>query len=90
MREMVFFSILIILLFTVSIAGTGFSGHVPTDTKGVVTRIEVVEVELTVKDDRGKETRARVKDPSAFAVGDRVVIKDGKVSKEVRPITGGY
>ncbi len=57
--------------------------------KGAVTGIKVVEIELTVKDDKGKETKVRTGDTS-FKSGDHVVIRDGKVSKEVRPITGGY
>ena len=58
--------------------------------KGTVTETKIVEVELTVKDDTGKETKVRTKDTTAFKLGDRVVIKDGKVTKEVKPITGGY
>ncbi len=87
---------LIILLIAVALmigsAGVGFSSHVEEKgvVKGTVTETKIVEVELTVKDDKGKESKVRTKDTAAFKLGDRVVIKDGKVTKEVRPITGGY
>jgi flagellar hook assembly protein FlgD len=70
----------------------GFSAHEESkDTiKGTVTDIKTTEVELTVKDEKGKETKVRTKDTSAFKTGDHVVIKDGKVSKQVKPISGGY
>lgn len=70
----------------------GFSAHEESkDTvKGMVTDIKTTEVELTVKDEKGKETKVRTKETSAFKAGDNVVIKDGKVSKQVKPISGGY
>ncbi len=70
----------------------GFSAHEEGKDaiKGTVTDIKTTEVELTVKDDKGKETKIRTKDASAFKAGDHVVIRDGKVSKEVKPISGGY
>lgn len=78
------------LAFVLGSAGAGFSDHAAKDMTGTVTKIEVTEVELTVKDDKGKETKVKAKDPAAFKAGDRVVVKDGKVIKEVKPITGGY
>ena len=58
--------------------------------KGTVTEIEVIEVELTVKDEKGKETKIKIKDISDIKVGDSVTIKDGKIKKAVKPITVGY
>lgn len=78
-------------VFLFSTAGISFSAHedVKGTVKGTVTEIKIVEVELTVKDDKGKETKVKTKD-TGLKLGDRIVIKDGKASKEVKPITGGY
>jgi len=78
-------------VFLFSTAGISFSAQedVKGTVKGTVTAIKIVEVELTVKDDKGKETKVKTKD-TGLALGDRIVIKDGKASKEVKPITGGY
>lgn len=71
---------------------TGFSAHdeKKETVKGTVTDIKTTEVELTVKDEKGNETKVRTKETSAFKTGDNVVIKDGKVSKQIKPISGGY
>jgi len=92
MKMKIFPVFLIVMLFVFGTAVKGLSTHVEEKgtVKGTVTDIKAVEVELTVKDERGKETKVRTKDPSVFRLGDRVVIKDGKVMKEVKPITGGY
>jgi hypothetical protein len=46
---------------------------------------------VTIKDDKGKETKVKVKEISDVKVGDRVIVtKEGKVKKEVKPKTGGY
>ena len=92
MKNKTLFVLLIVFSFTIVTAGVGFSVHVEGkgEVKGTVTEIKIVEVELTVKDDKGTETKVKTKDTAAFKLGDRVVIKDAKVAKEVKPITGGY
>jgi hypothetical protein len=92
MEMKIFPVFLIVTLFVFGTAVKSLSTHEEEKgtVKGTVTDIKAVEVELTVKDERGKETKVRTKDPSAFKLADRVVIKNGKVMKEVKPITGGY
>ena len=92
MKNKTLFVLLIVFSFTIMMAGVGFSVHedVKGEVKGTVTEIKIFEVELTVKDDKGSETKVKTKDTAAFKLGDRVVIKDTKVAKEVKPITGGY
>lgn len=80
-----------IFIFILGVAGFGNAAHdLKGSFKGTVTEIKAVEVELTVKDEKGNETKIKTKDASSFKTGDRVVIIDGKVSKEVKPISGGY
>ncbi|MDH5768494.1 MAG: hypothetical protein OEZ31_05995 [Nitrospirota bacterium] len=63
----------IALVFTLSVVGPGFSEEVT----GTVTKIEI-----TVKDDKGKETKLKVEDTTRrIEVGDNVVVKDGKVKQ---------
>lgn len=92
MKAKIFPVFFIVALFVLGMAGKGLSIHAEEKgtVTGSVTDIRAVEVELTVKDDKGKETKVRTKDPSAFKLGDRVVIRDGKAMKEVKPLTGGY
>ncbi len=92
MKMKIFALSLVVPLFILGTAVKGLPTHVEEKgtVKGTVTDIKAVEVELTVKDEKGKETKVRTKDPSAFKLGDHVVIKSGKVMKEVKPITGGY
>ncbi len=54
-----------------------------------MTRIEATEYEVTVKDDKGKETKVEVNDAVGLKVGESVVVKDGKVVRAVKPKTGG-
>ena len=91
MKNKSFILLLIAVSLILGAAGVGFSSHVGEKgvVKGIVTETKVVEVELSVKDDKGKETKVRTGD-ATFKPGDRVVIKDGKVTKEVKPLTGGY
>jgi hypothetical protein len=59
--------------------------------KGTVTNIVATEYEVTIKDDKGKETKVKVKEISDVKVGDKVIVtKEGKIRKEVKPKTGGY
>ncbi len=82
---------LITLAFLFSLVLAAFSAHEAEKgmAKGTITKIEPTEYEITVKDDKGKETKVKSKDTS-LRVGDSVVVKGNKVSKEVKPITGGY
>jgi sRNA-binding protein len=80
-----------LLLFIVS-ADISFSAHHEEKAvaKGTVTKIEISEYEVTIKDDKGTETKNKVKDISDIKVGDSVIIKEGKIKKAVKPVTGGY
>jgi hypothetical protein len=92
MKRSVLFIVLLAFVVTVISAGTGFSGHKEDKglVKGTVTEIVPVEYEVTVKDDHGKETKARIKDVGDIKVGDNVTIENGKAKKSVKPKTGGY
>ncbi len=85
-------ALLIALVFTLGVAGPGYSAHKEEmgTVKGTVMKIEPSEYEITVKDDKGKETKVKVKDGAGLKVGESVVIKDGKVMTAVKPKTGGY
>ena len=88
-----FLMVVIVAAFVLGVAGTGYTEHDHKSmgtVKGTITETKVIEVEVTVKDDKGKEMKVRTKDTGAFNLGDRVVIQNGKLSKEVKPITGGY
>jgi len=92
MKNKSFIILLITVVFMIGVAGVGFSSHEEEKgvVKGTITETKIVEIELTVRDDKGKESKVVTKDAAAFKLGDRVVIKDGKVTKEVKPIAGGY
>ncbi len=83
---------LMVFVFTFSVAGVGHCGHQEEKgaIKGTVTKIVPSEYEITIKDDKGKETKVKVKDTGGVKVGEGVAVKDGKVTKEVKPKTGGY
>ena len=80
-----------VLIFAISSASPVFSAHKDEQgvVKGIITKIEISELAITVKDEKGVERKVKTKDAS-FKAGDRVVIKDGKLMLEVKPITGGY
>jgi hypothetical protein len=86
------FAFVIAFAFITSAAGVGYSAHKEEmgTVKGTVTKIEPSEYEVTVKDDKGKETKVKVKDAAGLKAGESVVIKDGKVMPAVKPKTGGY
>ena len=82
--------LLAVLIFAITSVRPVFSAHKDEATvKGIVTKIEISELEITVKDEKGAEKKVKTKDAS-FKAGDRVIIKDGKLMPEVKPITGGY
>jgi hypothetical protein len=92
MKRSAVFVVLLALVVTLGVAGTGFSGHKEEKglVKGTITEIVPVEYEITIKDDHGKETKARVKDVGDVKVGDNVTIQGGKAKKAIKPKTGGY
>lgn len=85
-------TLFVVVVFTFCVAGISYSSHKEEKgvIKGTVTKIEVTEYELTVKDSKGQETKVKVKGAPEFKVGDNVVVKDGKATKAVKPLTGGY
>ena len=85
-------ALFVIVAFTLSVAGISYSSHQEEKgvIKGTVTKIEVTEYELTVKDNKGQTTKVKVKGVSEFKVGDNIIVKDGKATKAVKPLTGGY
>jgi len=90
MRTAVVITCLVLLM---SFPATVFAAHQEEKAapKGTVTNIVASEYEVTIKDDKGKETKVKVKEISDVKVGDRVIVtKEGKVKKEVKPKTGGY
>ena len=72
--------LLMAAIFTLGVAGLSFSAQ---EIKGTVSKIEGDK--LTILDDNGKQTTISVGDPMILKdlkVGDRVLVKDGKVTKE--------
>ncbi len=72
--------LLMVVAFTLGVASLSFSAE---EIKGTVSKIEGNK--LTIQDDMGKQITVSVQDPKALEdlkVGDRVSIKDGKVTKE--------
>lgn len=92
MDRRTFLSAAIAAALILGIPLAGFSAHDEKKeaVKGIVTDVKATEVELTVRDEKGNETKVRTKETSTFKAGDNVVIKDGKVSKQIKPISGGY
>ncbi len=82
----------IAVAITLSGATMAFPGHKEEQgvVKGTVTKIEAVEYVITVKDDKGKEKKIKVKDAAGLKVGESVVIKEGKAVPAVKPKAGGY
>ena len=72
--------LLMVTVFTLGVVGVSFSAE---EVKGTVAKIEGDK--LTIQDDTGKQTTVQVKDQESLKeikVGDRVLVKDGKVIKE--------
>jgi ABC-type enterochelin transport system substrate-binding protein len=80
------------LVLLVSFPATGFAAHQVEKAapKGTVTKITVSEYEVTIKDEKGKETKVKVKEISDVVVGDSVIVTNGALKKAVKPKTGGY
>jgi hypothetical protein len=85
-------ALFVVMAFTFTVAGISYSSHKEEKgvIKGTITKVEVTEYELTVKDNKGQETKVKGKGAPEFKVGDNVVVKDGKATKAVKPLTGGY
>jgi hypothetical protein len=85
-------AIFLAVAFTFSVSAISYSAHKEEKgvVKGTITKMEVIEYELTVKDSSGQETKVNLKGAPEFKVGDSVVIKDGKATKAIKPLTGGY
>jgi pyruvate kinase len=80
MRTKKLIVLLMVAAFTLGVVGLSFSAQ---EIKGTVSKIEGDR--LTIEDDMGKQTTTRVGDPMILKdlkVGDRVLVKDGKVTKE--------
>ena len=80
MRTKKLIILLMAVVFTLGVAGLSFSAQ---EIKGTVSKIE--DDRLTIEDDMGKQTTMSVGDPMILKdlkVGDRVLVKDGKVTKE--------
>ena len=78
------FVFFVIAVFSLGLAGAGFSAGMAGDAKGgFVTKIENGKV--TIKDNMG-ETTVEPTNPEVLTelkVGDKVSVKDGKLDKEV-------
>jgi len=83
-------ALLVALLFTFVLAGSAFAAHEAKEVKGTITKIQPVEYEVTLKDEKGMEVKVRVKDLKDLKAGDSALVKNGKLEKAVKPITGGY
>ena len=73
--------LLVAMAFAVCVVGVSISAA--QEIKGTVTKIEGDKV--TIQDAAGKQTTVSVNDPRMLQdlkVGDRVSIKDGKLTKE--------
>ena len=80
MKTKKFIVLLMAMVFTLGVVGLSFSAQ---EIKGTVSKIEGDT--LGIVDDMGKEKTVNVKDLESLkgvTVGDRVLVKDGKVTKE--------
>ena len=69
-----------VAVFTLGVVGLTFSAQ---EIKGTVSKIEGDK--LGIVDDKGNEKTVKVKDLESLKevkVGDRVLVKDGRVTKE--------
>ena len=75
--------LLMVAVFTLGLVGLSFSAQ--EEIKGTVSKIEGNK--LTIVDNMGKEKTVKVEDKMSLmemeiGVGDRVLVKDGKITKE--------
>jgi hypothetical protein len=79
------FVFFVIAVFSLGLAGAGFSAGMVKEAKGTVTKIEHGKVSIT--DPMGEKT-VEPTNPEVLTdlkVGDQVSVKDGKLIKEVGP-----
>jgi len=80
MKTKKFIVLLIAMVFTLGVVGLSCSSQ---EIKGTISKIEGDT--LGIVDDTGKEKTVNVKDLESLkgvTVGDRVLVKDGRVTKE--------
>jgi hypothetical protein len=79
------FIFFVIAVFSLGLAGSGFSEGMVQDAKGTVTKIEGSKV--SIKDSMGEKTivPANSEVLTDLKVGDQVSVKDRKLVKEVGP-----
>ena len=80
MRTKKLIILLMAVVFTLGVVGLSFSAQ---EIKGTVSKIEGDK--LGIVDDKGNEKTVKVKDLESLKeikVGDRVLVKNGKVTKE--------
>ncbi len=68
------------VVFTLGVVGLSYSAQ---EVKGTISKIDGDK--LTIMDDKGKEQTVSIKDMESLKelkVGDKVMVKDGKVIKE--------
>jgi outer membrane lipoprotein SlyB len=75
--------LIVVALFSLVLANTGYSGVVGDEIKGTVTKIDGVKV--SIEDFMGDERTIEVKNPEALTdlkLGDRVTVKKGILIKD--------
>ena len=77
------FVFFVIAVFSMGLAGAGFSAGMDKEAKGTVTKIENGKVSIT--DSMGEKTVEPTNSEvlTGLKVGDQVSVKDGKMMKEV-------
>jgi hypothetical protein len=77
------FVFFVIAVFSLGLAGAGFSAGMVGDAQGIVTKIENGKV--SIKDNMGETTVEPTNSEvlTELKVGDKVSVKDGKLKKEV-------
>ena len=75
-------ALIVAIMFTLSVAGLGFAAEVKEakEMKGTISKVEGAK--FTIKDDKGKETVVEDKAAKDLKVGDKVMVKGGKITKE--------
>ena len=77
-------ALLVVIVFTVGTIGLAFAA--PAEKAADEIRGAIVKIDgnkITVRDAKGKETTVEVKKlPEGLKIGDRVIVKDGEVTRE--------